>query len=381
MIRRSARAAHPVPAVPARVVTVLLAALAAVAMLGAAGCGGTGRAGDEAYRIALLLPESKTARYESHDRPAFEQRVRELCPGCRTLASNAGQDASRQQAQAEAAITNGADVLVLDAVDSVAAAVVVRHAHAAGVPVVTYDRLVRDAPVVFHVTFDNERVGALQAQVLVDAIGTRRHDGVVVVLNGSPTDDNAAKFRRGASAVFDASQVAIGEEVDIPDWSPDKAQEAMEQALATLGRDRVVGVYAANDGIAGGAIAAMKAVGMDPLPPVTGQDAELAALRRILAGEQHMTVYKAVRTQARVAAELALELARTGQIGAGVRTDWVDNGYGRVPALTLQPLAVTRETIATTVIADGFWPAAELCDGVEDECAAAGIAVTGGASP
>jgi D-xylose transport system substrate-binding protein len=340
-----------------------------------AGCGDPGGSGEDSYRIALLLPESKTARYEAHDRPAFEQRVRELCPGCRTLASNAGQDASRQQAQAEAAITNGADVLVLDPVDSVAAAVIVRHADAAGVPVITYDRLVLEAPVAFHVTFDNYRVGALQAQVLVQAIGPRRHEGVVVVLNGSPTDHNAAQFRRGASFVLDASNVTIGAEVDVPDWSPDKAQEAMERALAALGRDQVVGVYAANDGMAGGAIAAMKAVGVDPLPPVTGQDAELAAVRRILAGEQHMTVYKAVRTQARVAAELAIKLARTGEIDPGVRTNWVDNGHGRIPALTLQPMAVTRETIADTVIADGFWSVEQICAGLRQQCAGAGIAV------
>jgi D-xylose transport system substrate-binding protein len=359
-----------------RVRFALAAVLVLLSALAAAGCGLPGRSGDEAYRIALLLPESKTARYESHDRPAFEQRVRELCPGCRTLASNAGQDASRQQAQAEAAITNGADVLVLDPVDSVAAAVIVRHASAAGVPVITYDRLVLDAPVTFHITFDNERVGALQAQVLVEAIGPRRDEGVVVVLNGSPTDHNAAQFRRGASFVLDASQVTIGAEVDVPDWSPDKAQEAMEQALAALGRDRVVGVYAANDGMAGGAIAAMKAIGMDPLPPVTGQDAELAAVRRILAGEQHMTVYKAVRTQARVAAELAVKLARTGEIDPGVRTNWVDNGHGQIPALTLQPLAVTRETLAATVIADNFWPVEQVCAGLAEQCARAGI--TGG---
>lgn len=329
-------------------------------------------------QIALLLPESKTARYESHDRPAFVDRVGELCDECETLASNAGQSASRQQAQAEAAITNGADVLVLDPVDSTSAAVIVRHAERSGVSVITYDRLVLDAPVAFHVTFDNERVGAMQAEALLDAIGDAG-DGVLVVLNGSPTDDNAAQFRSGASTVFDTAGVEIGVEADIPDWSPDQAQEAMERALTTLGRDRIAGVYAANDGIASGAIAAMKAAGLDPLPPVTGQDAELAAVHRILAGEQHMTVYKAVRTQARAAAELAVSLARSGETPDGVRTTWVDNGFGRIPALQLEPLLVTRDTIATTVVADGFWSVADVCDGFEAECAAAGLAA--GESP
>lgn len=349
----------------------LATVLAAVLSVSGAACTGEP---DSQRRIALLLPESKTARYESHDRPAFVDRVDELCSECETLASNAGQSASRQQAQAEAAITNGADVLVLDPVDSTSAAVIVRHAERSGVPVVSYDRLVLDVPVAFHVSFDNERVGAMQAEALLDAMGDGR-DGVLVVLNGSPTDDNAAQFRSGARRVFEDSAVEIGVETDVPDWSPDLAQEAMERALTTLGHDRIAGVYAANDGIASGAIAAMKAAGLDPLPPVTGQDAELAAIRRILTGEQHMTVYKAVRTQARVAAKISVGLARNGEIPDGVGTTSVDNGAGRIPAMLLDPLPVTRDTIATTVLADGFWSVAEVCDGLEAECAAAGIAV------
>lgn len=351
-----------------------LAALATAMAAAALSVMSTGCAGDadSEREIALLLPESKTARYESHDRPAFVERVGELCAECETLASNAGQSASRQQAQAEAAITNGADVLVLDPVDSTSAGVIAKHAERSGVPVISYDRLVLGAPVLFHVTFDNERVGTMQAESLLEAIGDAG-DGVLVVLNGSPTDDNAAQFRSGAGRVFDASGVAVGVEADIPDWSPDKAQEAMERALTTLGRDRIAGVYAANDGIAAGAIAAMKAAGLDPLPPVTGQDAELSAVRRILTGEQHMTVYKAVRTQARVAAELAVALARNGEIPDGVRTTWVDNGFGPIPALMLEPLLVTRDTIATTVVQDGFWSLAEVCDGLETECAATGL--------
>ncbi|SDT44651.1 substrate-binding domain-containing protein [Jiangella sp. DSM 45060] len=357
---------------------LLAAALPAVIVLalGACGAAGTsGAGGDGELQIALLLPENKTARYESHDRPAFVDRVHEICAECETLVSNADQDAAHQQAQAEAALTNGADVLVLDPVDSRSASVIVRQAHAAGVPVVSYDRLVLDAPVDFHVTFDNEQVGQLQAEVLLAAVGGT--DGELVVLNGSPTDDNSALFRRGAHSVLDGAGVAVGAEVDVPDWSPDQAQEAMERALTTLGRDRVAGVYAANDGMAGGAIAAMKAAGLDPLPPVTGQDAELAAVRRILTGEQYMTVYKAVRTQAEAAADVAVGLARTGEPPDGLRTGWVDNGHGRVPALMLTPVAVTRDTIAATVVADGFWTVDEICEGLAAECAAAGLAADG----
>jgi D-xylose transport system substrate-binding protein len=342
----------------------------------AAGCGSgsVDAQADDVERIAFLLPETKTARYEAHDRPAFEQRLAELCPDCITMIHNAGHDAARQQAQAEAALTNGADVLVLDPVDAVSAGVIARHAAAADVPVMTYDRILFDAPVAFHVTFDNEEVGVLQARSLVAAIGDRLDDGEVVVLNGAATDANAAEFRAGARRVFEAEGVRVGAEVDVPDWSPELAQESMERAIATLGRDAIVGVYSANDGLAGGALAAMRSAGMDPLPPITGQDAELAAIRRILAGDQHMTVYKSFRTQGRIAAEVALVLARDGELPDGVATSEIDNGYAAVPALRLEPLVVTRETVGRTVIADGMWTVEEVCGrGLEAVCDELGI--------
>ncbi|HUH06990.1 MAG TPA: substrate-binding domain-containing protein [Egibacteraceae bacterium] len=356
---------------------IVRAAAAVVALLAlAAGCApAAGTADEPGPRIALLLPESKTARYEAHDRPAFEERVRRRCPACTTIYSNANQDGARQQAQAEAALTNGADVLVLDPVDSVSSAVIVRAAAAAGVPVITYDRMVLDVEVDFHVTFDNERVGELQAAALLEAIAADdRDDGVIVMLNGAPTDDNARLLITGAHRVLDPADVRIGAEFDIPDWSPDKAQEQMERALATIGRDRVIGVYAANDGIAGGAVAAMKAGGVSPLPPITGQDAELAAIQRILVGEQHMTVYKAIRSQAAVAADAAIALALHGAVPPSLATDTVFNGSAQVPAHILSPAVVTRSTIAGTVIADGLWSAEDICTGrFRAACSDAGI--------
>jgi D-xylose transport system substrate-binding protein len=324
-------------------------------------------------RIAFLLPETKTARYETHDRPAFEARLAEICPSCEAIVHNAGHDAARQQSQAEAAITNGASVLVLDPVDAVSAGVIARHAAASDVPVITYDRMLFDAPVAFHVTFDNERVGMIQAQSLVAAVGDALDGGQLVVLNGATTDANAAEFRRGASLVFESRGVRIGAEVDVPDWSPDLAQESMERAIATLGRGSIVGVYSANDAMAGGAIAAMRSAGFAPIPPVTGQDAELAAIRRIITGEQHMTVYKSFRTQAQVAAEVAYALARDGVLPPGVATSEMDNGAGPVPTLRLTPIPVTRDTIAATVIADGIWTVEELCRGLERACERAGV--------
>lgn len=345
--------------------------LAVVSTLVLVACDDDGGAAGE--RIAFLLPETKTARYETQDRPAFEARLAEICPTCEAIVHNAGHDAARQQSQAEAAITNGASVLVLDPVDAVSAGVIARHAAASGVPVITYDRLLFDAPVAFHVTFDNERVGMIQAQSLVAAVGEALELGQLVVLNGATTDANAAEFRRGASLVFESQGVRIGAEVDVPDWSPDLAQESMERAIATLGRGSIVGVYSANDAMAGGAIAAMRSAGLTPIPPVTGQDAELAAIRRILTGEQHMTVYKSFRTQAQVAAEVAYALARDGVLPPGVATSEIDNGAGPVPTLRLTPIAVTRDTLAATVIADGMWTVDEVCRDLERACERAGV--------
>ena len=124
--------------------------------------------------------------------------------------------------------------------------------------------------------------------------------GTIVMINGSPTDNNATLFKKGAHSVFDTSDLKIGAEYDTPDWSPDKAQTEMDQAITKLGKNGFQGSYNANDGTAGGAIAAMKSAGINPSTiPSTGQDAELAAIQRILIGEQYMTVYKAIKPRGR----------------------------------------------------------------------------------
>jgi len=334
---------------------------------------GTAGPGSPGRRIALLLPESKTARYESHDRPLFERKVKALCPECEVLYANADQDAARQQAQAEAALTNGATVLVLDPVDSASASAIVARAKQSRVPVISYDRLVMNADVDYYISFDNEKVGRLQAQALVDRLrADPRPQGALVVIHGAPTDNNARLFKAGARSVLGASGLQVGAEYDTPDWSPDKAQRQMEQALTALGKAGIVGVYAANDGTAGGAIAAMKAAGVAPLPPVTGQDAELAAIQRIVAGEQYMTVYKAIRPEAETAAELAVALARGRPPAPGLVTGKVNNGRKDVDSILLTPVAVTRENVKDTVVADGFWKPEQICAGAyQQACATA----------
>jgi D-xylose transport system substrate-binding protein len=349
----------------------VIAALAAAMPLSIAACGGDdddsgggGGGGGGGGSVALLLPESKTARYESQDRPNFERKLKEVCADCDIIYSNADQDPAKQQQQAEAAITKGAKVLVLDPVDAASAGAVVARAKQSQIPVISYDRLITDADVDYYISFDNEKVGKLQGESLTKKLKDDGASGSIVMINGAPTDNNAKLFKEGAHSVIDGSGFKVAKEYDTPDWSPDKAQQEMEQAITTLGKDGFVGAYAANDGTAGGAIAAMKGNGIDPKTiPTTGQDAELAAIQRILAGEQYMTVYKAIKPEAEAAAELAAALAKGEKPPSGLVNDKVDNGMKEVDSVLLQPVAVTTDNIQDTIVKDGFWKASEICTG------------------
>ncbi|WP_117213275.1 sugar ABC transporter substrate-binding protein [Allorhizocola rhizosphaerae] len=363
---------------PALVLAALLSGVLAVA----SGCGGGGggngtTTGSESvqngFKIGLLLPESKTTRYESFDRPYMEAKLKQLCPKCEILYQNADQDSAKQQSQAEAMLTQGVKVMILDAVDAKAAGGIVTNAVNQKVPVVAYDRLA-SGPVTYYVSFDNNKVGQVQGQALIDALsaGGDPKRGQIVMINGSPTDPNAADFKAGAHSVLDG-KVNIGQEYDTPDWSPDQAQDEMEQAITAIGRDNIIGVYAANDGTAGGAIAAMKGGGFTTIPPVTGQDAELAAIQRILAGDQYMTVYKAIKPEAETAAEMAIAAA-TGQDYTAQATVPKNNGTKDVTSVLLTPVAVTKSNIKDTVIKDGFYTAAQICTAqYAQACADAGI--------
>jgi D-xylose transport system substrate-binding protein len=360
----------------------VIAALVAAMALAACGDdddeGGNGGGGQEGGgggggAIALLLPESKTARYESQDRPNFERKVEELCADCEIIYSNADQDAAKQQQQAEAAITQGAKVLVLDPVDAASAGAVVQRAKQSQIPVISYDRLITDADIDYYISFDNEKVGQLQGESLVSKLEEDGAKGDIIMINGAPTDNNAKLFKQGAHSVIDDSPFKVAKEYDTPDWSPDKAQQEMDQAITAVGKDGFVGVYAANDGTAGGAIAAMKGQGVDPTKiPVTGQDAELAAIQRILIGEQYMTVYKAIKPEAEAAAELAVALARGEE--PEEPADSVPNGMKDVPSILLEPVAVTKENINDTIVKDEFWSVDEICTGkYAAACKEAGI--------
>jgi D-xylose transport system substrate-binding protein len=345
------------------------------AALGLAACGGDDDGGGGG-KIAYLLPESKTARYETQDKPLFESKVESECSDCEIIYSNADQDTSKQQQQVEAAVTEGVDVMVLDPVDSAAAAGLVSRAKDAGIPVISYDRLILDADLDYYVSFDSVKVGEQQGEALSKKLAEDGSPkGPIIQINGAPTDNNAKLFKEGSTSVFDDKGVDIAKQYDTPDWSPDEAQTEMEQSITAVGDNGFAGVYAANDGTAGGAIAAMKSAGINPsTKPVTGQDAELAAIQRILAGEQYMTVYKPIKPLAESAAELAVALAQGEDPPEGLINGKEPNGQEDVPTVFLDTIPVYQNNIEDTIIKDDFWSVDEICtkDYAQD-CKAAGL--------
>ena len=365
-----------------------VAAAAVIALgLGTAACGTSSEGGDggsERKKIALLLPDVQATRYDRFDVPYFSDKVEQLCPDCEIIYRNAAQLAQTQEFQADEALENGADVLVLDPVDGKTAASIVNNAKRRKVPVISYDRLVENADIDYYISFNNEKVGKLQASALVQRLGqTGKTSGRIVMINGSDLDPNAKQFNRGARSILDNSGFEVTPKQDFftPEWSPERAQAFMSDQIGKLGKvgaDKntaegmgFVGVYVANDGMAGGAIAAMTAAGITALPPVTGQDADLPGIQRILTGEQYMTVYKAYRPEAERAAEFAVALAKGQKPQA---PDKVNNGRKDVPSLLLEPTAVTLANVEAEIVEAGLYTTDELCVGAYIQaCKTAGL--------
>jgi D-xylose transport system substrate-binding protein len=355
-----------------RLTTVGMTALLA---LGATACGANDAAEpggeDGGTTIALLLPESQTTRYETFDKPLFEDKVAELCDDCEVLYYNADQDEAKQTQQVDTAISEGASVIVLDPVNGAGAGGMVTAAQDEGISVIAYDRFIAEAD--YYLSFDNQTVGKMQAEALVEAMGG---SGSILMLNGAPSDPNAAQFKEGAHSVLDESDVEILAEFDNPDWSMEEAQQFVVDQLSNFDAAEIDGVYAANDGQASGVIAALTGgdVPEDALPPVTGQDAQLAAIQYIISGLQAMTIYKPIPIEAETAAEVAVKLAQGEDIGDTSDTGIELTEYEGVPSYIFDPIAVTAENVNDTVVADGFYSVEDICtEEYADACAAAGI--------
>jgi D-xylose transport system substrate-binding protein len=325
-------------------------------------------------KIALLLPENATPRYEAADKPYFEAEVAQKASNCKVLYFNAANDGTKQKQQAETALTQGAQVLVLDSADTTAAASIVEEAKAKGVKTIAYDRT-PNGPVSYEFTFNAQQVGELQGRALVDAMtkaGVPK-GAQIVMINGDTAGPEALKFKQGAHSVIDASGYKVGAEFDTPKWSPDTATTEMSQAITKVGKANIKGLYVANDTMAGAAINAMQQAGINPLPPVTGQDAATDGLQRILLGTQSMTIYKALKKLAIAAADAAVAVA-TGQPVSGTTTTVTNATGDTIAANLLTPVVVTTDNLKSTVVADGFVKVADLCTAdVQAACQKFGI--------
>jgi len=308
-----------------------------------------------AQTVAFLMPDQASTRYEEHDWPGFQVAMGELCPDCKLIYQNGNADVALQQQQFNSVIAQGASVVVLDPVDSAAAAALVEIAKSQNVRVVAYDRPIPDSPADFYVSFDNEGIGYAIAQSLVEhleAEGVPAGAGVLQI-NGSPTDAAAGLIRDGIDRALDASPYVTMSEFDTPDWAPPRAQEWAAGQITRFGNE-IRGIVAANDGTGGGAIAALKAAGADPLPPVTGNDATIAALQLIIAGDQYNTISKPSEIVAAAAAEVAVQLLNG-------ETPEASTTLYNTPSQLFVPAVVTRDNIKDLIFDAGIQSAADVC--------------------
>ncbi|OEV04501.1 sugar ABC transporter substrate-binding protein [Streptomyces oceani] len=344
----------------------------ALAACGEAGGGSEDEGGGDNKTIGLLLPENKTTRYETFDEPLMRKKINELCDECEVKYSNASQDTQKQKKQFDALITQGVEVIILDAVDATATRSWVDRAAERGVKVVAYDRLA-EGDVSAYVSYDNEKIGELQGKAMVEALGEEAGDSRVVMINGSPTDPNAALYKKGAHSVLDEKVKKIVYEQDIPDWSPDQANKKMSAAITSLGKDGFDGVYAANDGMAGGVATALKGAGIKDLP-LGGQDAELAGLQRIVSGTQSYTIYKAIKPEAYTTAEIAVALLNGKDIDEFTPGSIDSESKKDIPAKLFEAKVVTKNNIKETVIKDKVYKTSEICTkAYAKACAEAGL--------
>ncbi|MFJ7075580.1 substrate-binding domain-containing protein [Streptomyces sp. NPDC098781] len=364
--------------------TATAVAAASTMTLSLAACGALGVTGDSSeasptkgndLTVGLLLPETANTRYDKFDFPIIRSKVLELTDKQGSVVyKNADADAGKQETQLEQMIADQVDVILLDAVDAHAISGGVQKAKDAGIPVIAYDRLA-EGPIDAYVSFDNELVGEVQGRSLLEAMGEVDSSDKIVMMNGSPTDPNAKQFKAGALSELNGS-VDIAKSYDTKDWKPENAQANMAAAIKSIGANNIKGVYSANDGMAGGVIKALEAAGVTDLPPITGQDAELDAVQRILAGEQFMSVYKSYPQEAESAAEMAVAKVQGHDIQfEALAQDQVDSPTDKkIPALLVPVVALTKQNIKDTVLADGIYEVSDICTAqYKSDCSAAGI--------
>lgn len=362
------------PVLAASASALLLTACGAVDDIGGGDDSASAQKGDD-ITVGLLLPDKDTARFEAFDHPIFAKEVAALTHGRGKVDyANAGASQDRQSRQFQEMVAKKVDIIVVDALDAKAIAPDVRRAKNAGIPVIAYDRLAQ-GPIDAYVSHDNELVGEVQARAIVEALGSRAATSEIVMMNGDPADPNTARFKAGALSEL-KGKVRIAEEYDTAKWSPVVAEANMRKAIRAVGLGNIAAVYSANDGMAGAVIDALKQAGATKVPPVTGQDANLDAVQRVVAGEQYMTVYKSFLDEATDAAQMAVYKVQGKDIQYDALTqDKVDSPTEKaVPATLVPVVSLTRDNIKDTVVADGVYSVKEICTAkYAAACAAIGL--------
>ena len=352
-----------------RVTVAVIATLALGALIAASGV--SGKTAEHTNKkagplVALLWPENVTPRWEGNDRPTITRSLKALIPGVKVDSANALNDPAKQQAQAEAELTKGAKVLIVVAIDGKAFGVVAKKAAAQGAKVIAYDRLINNAPVAAYVSFDSVVVGKVEAGWMAKhtKAGAR-----LAIINGSTTDANAHFVNQGMHSILDPlfkskARTKVAEQWT-PGWDPPTAQREMEQILTKTG-NKVDGVVSANDGMAGGIIAALKAQSLQGKVPTTGQDASLEGLQNVILGYQGVTAFKDFRLQAPAAAKIAAALLK-GKALPGVNGH-IKIGLVSVPAV-YEPVVAIDKTNVSKLVTNGwiksqYGSLAKVCKGL-----------------
>lgn len=356
-----------------RTLLICIPGLMALAVaLSLAGCGGkqtaeqapadTGAAAAEPTLVGVLFETYDVARW-ARDEEYLKEAAK--AAGADVVRAVANGDQDKQNQQADTFLTKGADVLVVVPKNLKTAARIVKSAHEKNVPVLAYDRLIRNCDLDMYITFDNEQVGYLQAKGVLEKVP----EGNFILLGGAASDNNAALLRKGQLKAIAEHEAATGKKINVLDdpfldnWDKEEARRRISNMLTRFkAEDKSVdAIVASNDGTAGGAIAALKAEGLDGKVAVSGQDAELGACQRVVEGTQTVTVYKPVRLLAGAAGDIAVRLARGETPEAiaealGYTLQLLNNGTTDVPSIYLEPVFVTKENMRETVVKDGWHP-------------------------
>ncbi|MGP6487684.1 D-xylose ABC transporter substrate-binding protein [Duffyella gerundensis] len=326
--------------------TTLLALCAALALVSQAGLA-------KEVKIGMAIDDLRLERWQK-DRDIFVKKAESL--GAKVFVQSANGNEETQMSQIENMINRGVDVLVIIPYNGQVLSNVIAEAKREGIKVLAYDRMINNADIDFYISFDNEKVGEMQAQSLVQRVP----QGNYFLMGGSPVDNNARLFRNGQMKVLkpliDSGKIKIVGDQWVDAWLPENALKIMENALTANG-NKIDAVVASNDATAGGAIQALSAQGLAGKVAISGQDADLAAIKRINNGTQTMTVYKPISKLANDAATIAVELGEGKQPKSNAT---LDNGSKKVSAWLLEPIAVDKTNIDSTVVADGFHKKSDL---------------------